>query len=243
METTALVVSEYLAYPLAVSSLACTVLAVRDTRVRWVLASVAFAVPAALARTQMLALPVILVVALVGDLVRQAPGTRLAWSQARPRALWGLLVAGVAGLLVVYVVDQRLTGYPILTFPVTFMHGLEATGRHAVTAINMFAFVPIVAAAALMARRAKWRDDSRIPAGPPRLVGVVQPPCPLGICLGALGSPCSCGRLARSRSRLAPRPLPIKSGSSEDSSGGFPRAVRRPCDYPLEAASRSWSCR
>jgi hypothetical protein len=160
MEMSALVVSDNLAYPLAVASLACTVMAVRDTRARWVVASLAFAVPAALARTQMLALPVILILALVLDLVRQPPGTRRARIQERPPALWLLLVAGVGGVLIAYAADQSLTGYPLLTYSVTLKQALDATGQHAVTAINLFAFVPIAAAVALMARKANWRDDA-----------------------------------------------------------------------------------
>jgi hypothetical protein len=159
MEMTALLISDNLAYPLGVASLACTVMAVRDTRARWVLASVAFAVPAALARTQMLVLPVILVVALALDLARQPSGRRWARVRARPLALSALLVAGVVGLLAAYAADQSLTGYPILTFPVTFTQVLAASGRHGVTAINMFAFVPVAAAAALMVRGANWRDE------------------------------------------------------------------------------------
>jgi len=160
METTALVISDNLAYPLTAASLACTVMAVRDTRARWVLASVGFAVPAALARTQMLALPLILVVALALDLARQPRGTRRARIRARPPSLWLLLLAGVVGLLAAFAADQSLTGYPILTYPVTFKQALTATGQHAVTAINLFAFVPIAAAAALMVRKANWRDDA-----------------------------------------------------------------------------------
>lgn len=160
MVMTALVISENLAYPLAVASLACTVMALRDIRARWVLASAAFAVPAALARTQMFALPLILVLALVLDLARQPAGTRLTRIQARPRWLWGLVAAGVIVLLTVYAADQSLTGYALLTYPVTFGQALGATGRQAVTAVNMFAFVPIVAAVALMARRTNWRDDT-----------------------------------------------------------------------------------
>lgn len=160
MVMTGLVISENLAYPLAAASLGCTIMAVRDTRVRWVLASVAFAVPATLARTQLLALPVILAVALALDLARQPRGTRWARIQARPRWLWVALVAGVIVLLAVYAADQNLTGYPILTYSVAFTQVLGATGRQAVTAITMFAFVPIVAAVALMARGENWRDDA-----------------------------------------------------------------------------------
>jgi multisubunit Na+/H+ antiporter MnhB subunit len=100
----------------------------------------------------MLALPLILVVALALDLARQPRGTRRARIRARPRSLWVLLLAGLVGLLAAFAADQSLTGYPILTYPVTFEQALTATGQHAVTAINLFAFVPIATAAALMAR-------------------------------------------------------------------------------------------
>jgi hypothetical protein len=163
MSTTSFLVSENLAFPLAAASLACTVMAVRDPRARWVLASVGFAVPAVLARTQLAALPVILVVALVLDVVRQPPGSWWARVRERPWWLWALLVAGVVVGLIVYAADPGLTGYPILTFPVTAGQVLKATGRHAISAINMFAFVPIVAAVALMARRSNWRDDASGP--------------------------------------------------------------------------------
>jgi hypothetical protein len=94
METTAFLVSDNLAYPLASASLACTVMALRTTRVRWVGWSVAFAIVAALVRTQMLVLPVILVLSLLLDVVRQPHGARRARFGVWPRALWiGLGVA------------------------------------------------------------------------------------------------------------------------------------------------------
>src|SRR3954462_3061270 len=65
MVVTSYLVSENLAYPLATASLACTVMAVRDTRMRWFGAGLGFAALAALTRTQMLCLPVILLLALV----------------------------------------------------------------------------------------------------------------------------------------------------------------------------------
>jgi hypothetical protein len=173
MMMTALIVSENAAFPLATASLACTVMAVRDTRARWVLASLAFAVPAVLARTQMLVLPVILVLALVLDVARQPSKSRWERITARPRWLSALLVAGVVVMLVGYAADQHLTGYPILTFRVTLGQALGAAGRQAITAINMFAFVPIVAAVALMARGENWRDDAVGPVLVTLTAGVV----------------------------------------------------------------------
>src|SRR5262249_39998840 len=100
MEVTAFVVSDNMAFPLATASLCCTVQALRDTRSRWIWATLGFAVLAALTRTQMLFLPVALVIALVIDVLRQSSGQRRARFDARPRALWiGLAVAVGAGLL------------------------------------------------------------------------------------------------------------------------------------------------
>src|SRR4051812_49428641 len=53
MVITSYLVSENLAYPLATASLACTVMAVRDTGTRWLAASFALGILAALTRTQM----------------------------------------------------------------------------------------------------------------------------------------------------------------------------------------------
>jgi hypothetical protein len=159
METTAFLVSDNLAYPLATASLACTVMALRDTRTRWILASLLFAVPAALTRTQMLALPVILVVALVIDVVRQPPGARRARIDARPRALWAGLIVLVAGGLLTFVVKPDLTNYAILAHHVSVRDVVRATGKQALTSIVMFAFVPVAAALALMLRPDNWRDE------------------------------------------------------------------------------------
>jgi hypothetical protein len=163
METTSFVVSDNLAYPLATASLACMVMALRDTRARWMLASLLFAIPAALTRTQMLALPVILVVALVIDVLRQPPGGRRARIDARPRALWLGLVLLVAGGLLAFVVKPDLTNYAILAHHVSAGDVARSTAKHALTSIVMFAFVPVAAAVALMLRPDNWRDDR---AGP-----------------------------------------------------------------------------
>src|SRR5262249_47002877 len=105
MVTSAFLVSDNLAYPLATASLAATVMALRDTRMRWIWISLAFAVPSALTRTQLLALPVILLVALVIDLARQPRGHWRARFDERPRLLWiGLGVCVFLGLMA-FVVD------------------------------------------------------------------------------------------------------------------------------------------
>ena len=84
MQITEFMASENLAFPLATASLAATVMAMRDTRSRWIAVSLGFAMLAALSRTQMLVLPVILVVALIGDVLRQPRGRLRARMDAAP---------------------------------------------------------------------------------------------------------------------------------------------------------------
>jgi hypothetical protein len=159
MCVTSYLVSENLAFPLATASLACTVMALRDTRGRWVAAAALFALLAALTRTQMLALGVILLLALVLDVVRQPNGARRARIAARPTALWVALALVVAGGLLAFVIEPGLTNYDVLAHHASVGDIASTAGRHAVSAIVMLAFVPAVAALALMLRPANWRDD------------------------------------------------------------------------------------
>jgi hypothetical protein len=159
MSVTSYLVSENLAFPLATASLACTVTALRDTRSRWIAGSAAFAVLAALARTQMLALGVILLLALVLDVVRQPSGARRARIDARPRALWIGLAAAVAAMLIAFVAKPDLTNYDVLAHHASIGDVASTTGRHVVSSIVMFGFIPVVATLALMLRPANWRDE------------------------------------------------------------------------------------
>jgi hypothetical protein len=159
MCVTSYLVSENLAFPLATASLACTVIAVRDTRSRWIAASAAFGAVAALARTQMLALGVILLLALVLDVVRQPRGARRARIAGRPRWVWIALAVVVVGGLLAFVVKPGLTNYDVLEHHASVGDIASTTGRHAVSAIVMLAFLPVVATLALMLRPANWRDD------------------------------------------------------------------------------------
>jgi hypothetical protein len=159
METTAFLVSDNLAYPLGTASLACTVMAVRTTRVRWIGLSLAFAAVATLVRTQMLVLPVILLLALALDVVRQPHGQRRARLAAWPRALWIALGAGVVALLLAFIVKPDLTNYAILAHHVGLGHALKITAQHALSSILMFAVIPIAIVGAMMSRAANWRDD------------------------------------------------------------------------------------
>jgi hypothetical protein len=159
METTAFLVSDNLAYPLATASLGCTVMAVRTTRARWIGWSLLFAVPAALARTQMLMLPVILVLALVIDVIRQPRGERRARAGSRPAVLWVVLIAAVTAGLLAFVVKPGLTNYAILANHASLGHVLKTIARHFLSSIVMFAVIPVAITAAMMSRADNWRDD------------------------------------------------------------------------------------
>jgi Dolichyl-phosphate-mannose-protein mannosyltransferase len=160
MVVTSYLVSENLAYPLATASLACTVMAVRDVRLRWLGLSVAFAALAALSRTQMLCLPVILLLALVLDVARQPAGARHARAQARPRAFWIGLAVVVTGGLLAFIVDPTLTNYDVLAHDAGIGDVAATAGRHAASTIVMLAFIPVAVVAALMTRASNWRDDA-----------------------------------------------------------------------------------
>ena len=159
MGVTAFLASENLAYPFAVASLAATVMAVRDTRGRWVGVSVAFAVLASLVRLQMLVLPVILVLSLAIDVVRQPAGKRRDRIAARPRWLTGGLAAIVVVGLAAFVIKPDLTHYEVLAHHASIGDVARTTAQHGVVAIVMFAFIPVAAAVALAARAQNWRDD------------------------------------------------------------------------------------
>ena len=159
MQMTDFIVSENLAYPLATASLAMTVMAATDPRMRWIWGSLAFAVVASLTRTQMLVLPVILVVALVLDVVRQPREARRARIDERPAALWiGLITVVLFGLLA-FVVKPDLTSYDVLEHPASFGKSVSTTLHEGIGSIALFAFVPVVATIALMTRKENWRDE------------------------------------------------------------------------------------
>jgi hypothetical protein len=112
-----------------------------------------------LSRTQMLCLPVILLVALLLDVARQPAGGRRARVDARPRALWAALAVVVTGGLLAFVLDPTLTNYDVLAHHVSVADVASTTGRHAASSIVMFGFIPVAVVAALMTRASNWRDD------------------------------------------------------------------------------------
>ena len=164
MTSTSYLISENLAYPLAVASLACTVMAVRRPgATRWIVGAIAFGLIGASARAQLLAMPVILVVALVLDVLRRPRTDWRARMATRPLALWVGLVVAVVALLLAFVVFPRITNYDLLASETSVGDVIDSTGRQVVSSFTLFAFIPVAAVIALMARRAHWRDDDSGP--------------------------------------------------------------------------------
>jgi hypothetical protein len=91
--------------------------------------------------------------------VRQPSGARRARIDARPRALWIGLAAVVAAMLIAFVAKPDLTNYDVLAHHASIGDVASTAGRHVVSSIVMFGFIPVVAALALMLRPANWRDE------------------------------------------------------------------------------------
>jgi hypothetical protein len=159
MGTSALLLADNLAYPLAAASLAATVMALRRTGMRWVWISLAFALPAVLARTQLLVLPLILVIALVIDVLVRPRAERRRRMAQRPRALWIGVAATVAALLVALLFDAQVSHYLDPSDNASIGDFGKAIARQSAASVVLFGFVPAAAALALMARRANWRDE------------------------------------------------------------------------------------
>jgi hypothetical protein len=159
MSVTAFIVTENFAYPVATASLAALVIALHKTSVRWLGVSLAFAGVAAAARTQMLSLFVIVVIALAIDVLRQP---RAQWREhvgAWPRALWIGLVTAVAALLLVFILKPGATNYDVLAHHASIGKIAGTAGRHAAQSIVAFGIIPVVAVFALMLRGENWRDE------------------------------------------------------------------------------------
>jgi hypothetical protein len=163
MAITVFIASENVVYPLATASLASLVVALRRTSVKWLGISLAFALLAASARTQMLSLFVVVVVALGLDVLRRPRNQWRGRIDAWPRPLSIGLVTAVTALVLAFIVKPDLTNYEVLAHHASVKSIAATTGRHAVTAIVAFAVVPIVALFALMARRANWRSETTGP--------------------------------------------------------------------------------
>jgi hypothetical protein len=159
MAITAWIVTENLVYPVATASLAAMLVALQTTRMRWIFIALGFAAVACLARTQMLALPVVLSVALVLDVVRQPSGARRERLDAWPRALWIVLIGGVVLLLGAFIVMPHLTNYDVVASPASVGKVISTTAKHATSAIVVAGVIPVIALFGMAVDKRNWRDE------------------------------------------------------------------------------------
>ena len=173
MVTSALVLTENLALPLATGCLAATVTAIRRPGSHWGFVALALAALAAWARFQLVLLLPVIVLALVIDVARTPAGDPRA---ARLRAHGRVLVIAAAVLaigLVVAIADYELvTGSYSGTqnFAPSAGSVVSAIGKSWIALFTMAGFLPLVVAASLGTSRRAWRDEA---AGP--LLAVLVP--------------------------------------------------------------------
>ena len=159
------IVTENVALPLATAALASMVAALRRPGSRWWLAAAGFVALAALARTHMLALAVVLAVVPLLDGLRQPAGQRLARLRSHGRWIAVVGSASAVAAAIVVATDLSVLGRYESLADVRGRLGttLEWGAYHALAVALMSGVVPLVAALAIAARSRNWRDDQ---AGP-----------------------------------------------------------------------------
>jgi hypothetical protein len=197
---TSYLASENLAYPLATIALACTVMALRRPGLRWIWAAVGVGAVAGVVRTQLLVLPVILVLALIIDVLRQSPGERVERFDARPRWVWVVLIGSVAAGLLAFVIKPDLTHYDLLAHHASVGKVAKTTGQYAISSVILFGVIPAVTALALMAQKSAWRNDRTGPVLATLLASIVV----LFPVLGRFGAWATAGPVDRYNMYLAP---------------------------------------
>lgn len=158
MSVTSFVLSENFTYPVATASIAAMVVALQTTRMRWILVSLAFAALACAARTQMLVLPVALVVALILDVAIQGKDKRRARFGAWPWTLWAGLILGVGGMITAFILEPHLTNYQVGANPEPVTKVFAASVHHGGDVLIAAAFIPALAFFALALDGKNWRD-------------------------------------------------------------------------------------
>lgn len=164
MLTTGFLLTENLAFPLAVASLAAMVASLRSPGSRWWIVALGLATFAAYARTQLVMLvPIFLVASLVD-------GARVGSGKTRDRLLahrWPLGVAAGASFLALLVAVSSPTALGAYAGVRHFSPGLgsvlSATGQHALALIVIGGFLPATLVGALALRAENWRDDTTGP--------------------------------------------------------------------------------
>ena len=160
MTTSALILTENLALPLATAALLACVTALRQPGSRWVWAAIGLAVLAAWARFQLVALLPVIALALAADVARAPAGARGAVARAHRPALSALGALLGAGLLLALADFTGATGAYAGTRDFTLLSGAVArmTGRTWLALFAMAGFVPLVVLVSLATSAPAWRD-------------------------------------------------------------------------------------
>lgn len=159
MVVSALTLTEVLAFPLATAMLCCTVAALRAPGSRIWCAALLFALLAASARLQLIALLPVLPLAVVLDVLR-CPDRR-----ARLRAHAPLLITSatltIAAIAASRAVPSTFGDYRGLAVasPPSLDGILRKTGLELLELLAAAGFLPVLAAAAALLSRQAWRDD------------------------------------------------------------------------------------
>ena len=156
------VLTENVAYPLAVGALAATVIALREPGSRSWLVALGLMGAAALARTHVAAFAAVLVLAPLVDVLRQPRSERSA--RARAHRSW---LSASAGLVVLAVIVVFGTDFDALGRYGGSLGSLDTdagdtakwAAYHGLAVVIAVGVLPVVATLALAARARNWRDD------------------------------------------------------------------------------------
>ena len=173
MATSALVLTENLAFPLATGALAGAVMTLRRPGSRWGWVTLALCLIAAWARFQLVMLVPVVAIAIGLDVLRSADadGRRARLGAHRPQLIGFGVVLALGAILALADAELIAGAYSgAQHFSPALGVVVAAIGKSWLSLLAMAGFIPIVVAASLATTRRAWRDDD---AGP--LLAVLVP--------------------------------------------------------------------
>lgn len=163
MTVTGLLLTENLAYPLGVASLAAMVPAVGRPGSRWAVGALGLAALASLARPQLIVLPAILLVAVLADVARHGSHWRERLREHRV-VLWVALAVIVIGAVVIAASHSVLGRYSGLLDGSVALGDVVTGSRDELAALLVLTgMIPLLVTLAGSVRGDVWRDDTVAP--------------------------------------------------------------------------------